>query len=30
MLGKYVAKHLRIEQMVENAMNVIDKVCKTK
>ena len=27
---EYVAKHLRIEQMVENAMNVIDKVCKTK
>lgn len=25
-----VAKHLTIEQMVDNAMVVVDKVCKTK
>ena len=26
----YVAKHLTIEQMVDNAVRVIDKVCETK
>ena len=26
----YVAKHLSIEQMVNNAMIVIENVCKTK
>lgn len=26
----YVAKHLTIEQMVDNAISVIDKVCETK
>lgn len=27
---EYVAEHLTIEQMVDNAMSVIDNVCKTK